>query len=134
MLHPSPVIRLKIEDIHEHAKRRPKGYAQDVISSGVVVGEFLELPEESYFALLDRYSGKRVSPALSFVRAVAAWVRGGCKIAPEILRLNRLSVCKRCEWWDAPAFYGLGKCKRCGCSGLKLRMKEEKCPLGKWID
>ncbi len=45
----------------------------------------------------------------------------------------RESTCKSCDMWDAQAFNGTGRCKKCGCATwAKLRMASEKCPLGKW--
>jgi hypothetical protein len=45
----------------------------------------------------------------------------------------RMQLCKACEWWDAAALKGTGRCKKCGCSTwAKLRMATERCPIGKW--
>lgn len=39
----------------------------------------------------------------------------------------RLEVCKGCDQWTGKS------CKVCGCFvNLKVRIPEEKCPLGKW--
>jgi hypothetical protein len=39
----------------------------------------------------------------------------------------RLEVCGGCEKWDGKS------CKMCGCyTALKVKIPEEKCPLGKW--
>jgi len=39
----------------------------------------------------------------------------------------RLEVCSGCEKWDGKS------CKMCGCyTALKVKIPEEKCPLGKW--
>jgi hypothetical protein len=39
----------------------------------------------------------------------------------------RLGVCKGCDQWTGKS------CKICGCFvSLKVRIPEEKCPLGKW--
>jgi len=50
----------------------------------------------------------------------------------EILA-TREATCRTCEWWDADALKGTGRCKKCGCSTwAKLRMATERCPIGKW--
>lgn len=44
----------------------------------------------------------------------------------------RLAICKPCEFWDDAGYMGLGKCRKCGCSGAKLWVASSKCPIGKW--
>jgi hypothetical protein len=34
--------------------------------------------------------------------------------------------------WDHSAYGGIGRCRKCGCTALKLRLATAKCPLGKW--
>lgn len=44
------------------------------------------------------------------------------------LALARLKICGQCEQWTGRT------CKICGCStSLKVRLPDEKCPLGKWL-
>jgi hypothetical protein len=39
----------------------------------------------------------------------------------------RLEVCGGCDQWNGKS------CKMCGCyTALKVKIPEEKCPLGKW--
>lgn len=71
--------------------------------------------------------------------AIAAGARlGKALLRGERIRLSepeiaaRRAICLPCENWDASAYRGLGKCRRCGCSGFKLDLATEKCPLGKW--
>ncbi len=45
---------------------------------------------------------------------------------------RRSEICASCEFWDASARMGLGKCLKCGCTSSKFRMATEKCPMGKW--
>lgn len=73
--------------------------------------------------------------ALSFLRAVWSFVRWGD--APLVLTLEREKACMTC-----PEMYTTDTnefCKACGCpesavSDLrtKRRMRNIKCPLGKW--
>jgi len=61
-------------------------------------------------------------------------VKAGPKILSAMLKpsdspmaLKRLEVCKGCEHWTG------SKCRKCGCfTGLKVRLPEEACPIGKW--
>jgi hypothetical protein len=52
-----------ISAIHDAAADRPSGYADEVLSSGTPVttpdGEFIDVPDEVYDALVAKYSGKK---------------------------------------------------------------------------
>ena len=40
---------------------------------------------------------------------------------------RRLAICKGCDQWDG------SRCRQCGCfTGLKVRLPDEACPIGKW--
>lgn len=59
-------------------------------------------------------------------------IAGFLKTSPKQLD-HRMNICKGCEFWDKEAWNGTGKCTKCGCSTwAKLRMRTEKCPIGKW--
>lgn len=81
---------------------------------------------------------KRKAPPLikqikSFGRSMAKWAVSGFRRTSERVYNQRLNVCKGCEFWDKEAFLGAGRCLKCGCSTkAKLRLKTEKCPIGKW--
>lgn len=45
---------------------------------------------------------------------------------------KRLAVCAACPHWEPGRFAGLGRCKQCGCSGIKLQWRTSVCPLAKW--
>lgn len=60
------------------------------------------------------------------------WAREGFRqVRPDTLEQRR-ATCRACEHWDADAFLGTGRCRKCGCGGAKLRLPHEKCPVGKW--
>jgi hypothetical protein len=66
-------------------------------------------------------------------RGIAWAAKGAIKAAkamtyPETEQSKaRLEVCGGCEKWDGKS------CKMCGCyTALKVKIPEEKCPLGKW--
>lgn len=81
---------------------------------------------------------KRKTPPLvkqikSFGRSMAKWAISGFKKTSDKVYNQRLEICKGCEFWDKEAFLGTGRCLECGCSTkAKLRLKTEKCPIGKW--
>lgn len=40
---------------------------------------------------------------------------------------KRMEICKTCEHWDGK------RCGKCGCfTALKVRLKSQSCPVGKW--
>ena len=74
-----------------------------------------------------------VKSAESLLKSSVRWAKGGFSLADETLFSERKAICQTCQNWDLKAFAGSGKCKICGCSTkLKLKLKTEKCPLGKW--
>jgi hypothetical protein len=69
----------------------------------------------------------------SITKAAINWAKGGFATTDEQTLIKRIETCMGCEFWDAAAFRGTGRCKKCGCSTqAKLRMATEKCPIGKW--
>lgn len=45
---------------------------------------------------------------------------------------KRKAICLDCEYYDASAFLGSGRCRVCGCGVAKLKMPTQECPKGKW--
>jgi len=68
------------------------------------------------------------------VKRDAKWLaQGALKAAKAVTKPEteeskaRLEVCKGCDQWTGKS------CKVCGCFvNLKVRIPEEKCPIGKW--
>lgn len=71
-------------------------------------------------------------PIVSVVKAGAEWAKAGFPIVSGGDFEARKKICASCEHWNADAFGGLGRCGKCGCSGVKLRLATSKCPVGKW--
>jgi hypothetical protein len=71
--------------------------------------------------------------AKTAVKSASTWAQQGVPLASGEVLKQRQSVCEACEFWNAKAFNGTGRCMKCGCSTwAKLRMATEKCPIGKW--
>jgi hypothetical protein len=74
---------------------------------------------------------------LSFVTAISQWVSAGMPVTPEAKFKQRLEICRNCfidgqKMWDEQAAAGIGRCNRCGCTGIKLHLETSHCPAGKW--
>jgi hypothetical protein len=59
-------------------------------------------------------------------RVVAAAAAGRPVVAPSDVIAARVAVCDECPEWVG------GRCRVCGCGGLKRHLTTERCPLGKW--
>lgn len=68
----------------------------------------------------------------TFSGAMRAWVAAGLPMASPGVYEARIGICKACPEWESEGWLGMGKCKSCGCSGVKLRLETSKCPLDKW--
>lgn len=128
-------MRLRLEDIRLKAEIRGVGYFEDVVSRGAVDGEWLELSEEAYNDLLQKYRQppRLIDQAASLVGAVSRFARSGFTATPPEILAAREATCRACPEWEAKALKNTGRCRKCGCSTwAKLRMASESCPLGKW--
>lgn len=70
--------------------------------------------------------------ARNFTGAIVDYAKDGFRNVTAVQHASRMVICNGCEFWDKQAFMGLGKCKKCGCSGAKLWIAGSKCPIGKW--
>ena len=71
--------------------------------------------------------------AKNFTREIAQWVRKGVPVVPQEVFEQRVKECTSCEFFNAEAFGGRGKCNKCGCSSFKLFLATTKCPIDKWM-
>lgn len=88
--------------------------------------------EENVVITLGVQSPSNLKMLQNFTRASFRWVKSGFKIADEETFGRRKSICDSCQYWNAKARMGMGKCLKCGCSSFKLKLETEKCPIGKW--
>lgn len=138
-------MRINIEAIKNKAKERPEGYVEDVLSQGVVVGNFLEIEALKYKKLLDKYAPNTPMPAAKCCnqmppvatqlknaanaagRVVGALVRGEGVLAPQDEVERRKGICGGCQFLNG------NRCSKCGCFySRKVQLLTEKCPIGLW--
>ncbi len=65
--------------------------------------------------------------AVDVTKAAATWIAAGLPVVNQPTYDARAAACAGCELWDAKARFGLGKCKACGCTKLKLHLATERC-------
>ena len=70
--------------------------------------------------------------AANFAGAMGAYAMDGFRHASKEQHAERLAICNACEFWDAKARLGAGKCLKCGCAGAKLWIASSECPIKKW--
>lgn len=74
-----------------------------------------------------------VQKAKSFTYSAVEWARAGFAVVSDEEYQKRWDICHSCPFFDSNAFFGDGKCTKCGCDfKLKSKMATEKCPEGKW--
>jgi len=72
------------------------------------------------------------SKLTSLSKSLASWASAGFTVVNDAQLAERHSICEACPFWEKDAFLGTGRCKKCGCSGVKLKLATSKCPIGKW--
>lgn len=69
-----------------------------------------------------------VYQAVTVVGATARWFAAGRpKRTPEQLAEVR-AICSACPHWDPAGWLGKGRCRKCGCAGIKQEWSTERCP------
>jgi len=75
--------------------------------------------------------------AVNVAQAAARWTAAGFPVVDQPTYDARTAACEPCDYWDAKARLGLGKCRApgCGCTKFKRWLATEVCkhPQGsKW--
>lgn len=70
--------------------------------------------------------------AKNFGAAMVDFAGSGFQKASKEEHAARMDICNKCEFWDAQARFGLGKCQKCGCTGAKQWIASSTCPIGLW--
>ena len=119
--------------LKEWAKSRPPGYLADLLARARVEGETVILSDADHAALAARYRPPSAPNRIrNAARAVARFTASGFRKVTDPTLSLRKNLCRACPEWDAEGYAGLGRCRKCGCSGIKLTWATEQCPLGKW--
>lgn len=70
--------------------------------------------------------------ASNFAMAMRDFAQSGfLRVTPEQYAA-RMEICNKCEFWQAEARMGMGKCLKCGCTGAKQWIATSECPIQKW--
>ena len=124
-------IRFSQAAVAAACQRRGPKYCARVASLARRDGENVFLSEVD-LATLRRAFPKRARAGLlrRLADAIWRWVRAGCPMPSGRDLLDRHAACRAC---DLNVGWGiLGGCRRCQCTGAKLLLSTETCPLGKW--
>lgn len=131
--------RYKLANLQAPDGLRPDGFAGYVLSRGRREGDEVVLDDASHRELRELfYPAPKQFAAPSepsfielsgnFAAAMAGWINAGFKIVDRDEYERRAQTCRSCDYWDAFARMGAGRCARCGCSGLKLWLASSACP------
>lgn len=96
-------------------KREPPEFCQEW---PVIVADTLQTPQPSLYEMIG-----------NFVSSISYWAAKGFPVVTQEVFNQRLAICRACPYFEAPAYFGGGKCKKCGCCGsYKPWMMTAKCP------
>lgn len=121
-------MKILLSELQNAAAHKPPGYLEDVIRSGKVIGPLLDIPDDVYWQLANRYRASLLQQGISLVTALARWAKEGFPVVDDATLFDRSAHCALCPAWDALA----GRCMECGCYSLKHWLATERCPLGNW--
>jgi hypothetical protein len=142
-------MKINIKKLKEKSSERRDGYVQDVLSKGVVTGDFLEIKPAEYKKLLEKYNpsalmpitsnccSKKLPPMTTQIKnvmssagkVVSAVMNGSRVMADKDEVEKRKNVCNQCEFLIKEK----GRCSKCGCFyAKKIMLDTEKCPMDFW--
>jgi hypothetical protein len=128
------MIKIALSQIEANKANRPEGYFENVVSSGKIEGDFVMLKSDVFVALANKYRPKAEpsKPIENFAKSMKRWAKAGFKTVDESEYAKRLKICRSCEFWNEMANYSLGRCEKCKCTKMKLKLATESCPISKW--
>jgi hypothetical protein len=137
-------MKMRLSRIHEVAASRPPGYVEDVLSRGMLEGEWLEISSDAYKELKRKYAPPEPEPpapalppvhvmAKNAATAVKQELKARFSGVPPVLQAEidrRLAICNApCEHFIPDQ----GRCAKCGCfTNFKAKLRSQHCPEGKW--
>jgi hypothetical protein len=69
---------------------------------------------------------------LNLSKSMATWAGSGFKKVQQHVYEKRLTICRKCQFWQENGNLGMGKCLKCGCGKGKHWLPHEQCPIGLW--
>ena len=130
--------RFNIIQLKASADRRPTGYVDFIFAHGKFEGDMVVLDQAALMALREKFPPPPPRPqpptptlaelAENFAGAMSGWAQAGFKVVERAEYERRHTACLSCEFWQPDARLGLGKCKKCGCSRVKLWLFTSRCP------
>lgn len=127
-------IRFHKSAVESECKRRGRPYCNAVHYYARREGEYVILTEGALATVRKAFPKRKAvaeeSLATQLFRALKKWARSGFKIPslPEIH--SRHIACRSCHL--NVGFGIFGACKKCKCTGAKLLLATESCPLNIW--
>lgn len=130
------MIPLKRRQLEEMALLRPAGYLERALALSFSEDDGLVIFTREAFATLKAEYGD-FTPSLrqkaeGLAASLSRWASEGLPVTSPELLTSRRESCAGCKWFRPSRVPWLAGCRRCGCSGIKLHMATERCPLGKW--
>ena len=65
-------------------------------------------------------------------RAARDFTKSGFKFATDEEYERRMAICRPCKFWKNIKGPLIGRCMKCGCSGLKQKLAVSSCPIKLW--
>ncbi len=107
-------------------------HIDQVIFNRLFVTRLAELPPDSASRPPEITEPTLTELTANFASAMTRWASAGFQTVTKEQYDARAAICSSCEFWDATARLGLGKCKACGCTKFKRWLATERCPKQKW--
>lgn len=127
-------IRFHNAAVAAQCARRGDAYCSLVASLGRRDGPFIVLTEDALKVVRKAFPKQKavvkVSLTTQLFHALKKWARSGFKVPSLPAIHSRHIACRSCHL--NVGFGIFGACKKCKCTGAKLLLATETCPLNLW--
>lgn len=127
-------IRFHKSAVESECARRGDAYCRLVASLGRRDGQFLVLTEGELKTVRKEFPKRKAtvkdSLTVQLWLALKKWARSGFKVPSLPAIHSRHIACRSCHL--NVGFGIFGACKKCKCTGAKLLLATETCPLNLW--
>lgn len=127
-------IRFNKAAFDAECRRKGPEYCGLVASLGRFDGENVWLTEPDLETVRKAFPKRKATVKDSLIvqlwRALRKWAMAGFPFTPARVLLSRHEACRSCRL--NIGFGILGGCKKCKCTGAKLILATESCPLNLW--